>query len=146
MNLKVHDRGQDEKSIWTKYSMDLIDRSLRIWKMFKGFEVQHQSDAFTCNRFHFCDIADDINAGRIEISHILLNILFPWEERLVKIRLPSCAGIKDRFLKRESCNGPSDIVDNRFSQLACLSLRRVLHHPIQDRKQTGRTGLIGIIF
>ena len=132
MNLKVHDRGQYQKPVGLKDTMDFIDRLLRIREMFKGFEVQHQTDAFTCNRFHFCDIADDINAGRIEISHILLNILFPWEERLVKIRFPSSAGIKDGFLKGETYNGPFYIVDNRFSQLDCLSFRRFLYHPSQN--------------
>ena len=134
MNLKVHDRGQYQKPVGPKDTMDFIDRLLRIGEMFKGFEVQHQSNALIGNRLHFCDITDHVNAGRIKVPHILLNIPFPWKEGLVKIRFPSSAGIEDRFLKGKTLSRPFYIVDNRFSQLDLLSPRWFLHHPSQDRK------------
>jgi len=116
MNLKVHDSSQDEKSIWPKHSMNLVDRFLGIRKMFKGFEVQYQSDALIRNWFHISNITDNVNAGWIKVPHILLDIPLPRKEGLIKIRFPSSAGIKDGFLKGETLNGPFYIVDNRFSQ------------------------------
>ena len=121
MNLKVHHSGQDEKSTWTKHPMDFIDRLLRIREVLKGFKVQYQSNALIGNRFHVCDITDYVNAGRIKVPHILLNIAFPWKEGLVKIWFPSGAGIENGFLKWEMRNGPFYIVDNRFSQSDLLS-------------------------
>jgi len=76
MNLKVHDGGQDEKSIWTEHTMNFIDRFLRIRKVLKGFKVQYQSNALIGNRLHFCDITDYVNAGWIKVLHILFNIPF----------------------------------------------------------------------
>ncbi len=121
MNLRVHDSSQDEKSIRPKHPMDFIDRFLRIRKMFKGFEVQYQSDALIRNWFHISNITDNVNTRRIKVPHILLDIPFSWKEGLIKIRFPSSAGIKDGFLKGETCNGPFYIVDNRFSQSDLLS-------------------------
>ena len=86
--------------------MNFIDRPLRIRNVFKGFAVQNQSDALIRNRFHIGNVTEDINAGRIKVPHILLNIAFPWKEGLVKIRLPSSAGIEDGFLKGETRNRP----------------------------------------
>jgi hypothetical protein len=117
----MHHRGENQKPIRPKHSMDFIDRFLRIRKMFKGFEVQYQSDALIRNWFHISNITDNVNAGWIKVPHILLDILFPWKEGLIKIRFPSSAGIKDGLLKVETCNGPFYIVDNRFSQSDLLS-------------------------
>ena len=116
MNLKVHHSSQDEKSIRTKHTMDFIDRPLRIGEMFKGLEVQYQSNALIGNWLHVRNITDNVNAGRIEVRHILLNIPFPWKEGLVKIRFPSSAGIEDGFIKRETPNRPFYIVYDCFSQ------------------------------
>ncbi len=89
--------------------------------MLKGFEVQHQPDAFIGNWFHIRNIADNIDTRRIEVRHILFDVPFPWKEGTVKIRLPPGAGIKDGFLKGKSRNGPLHIVDDRFSQSSRLS-------------------------
>jgi hypothetical protein len=116
MNLKVHHRGQDEKSIRTKHTVDFIDRLLRIGEVLKGFEVQYQSNASIGNRLHIRNITDNVNAGWIEVRHILLDIPFSWKEGSVKIWLPSRARIEDGFLKGETPNRPFYIVDNRLSQ------------------------------
>jgi hypothetical protein len=116
MNLKVHHSSQDEKSIRAKHTIDFIDRLLRIREVFKGFEVQYQSNALVGNRLHVRNITDNVNAGRIEIRYILLNVPFSWKEGLVKIRFPSCAGIEDGFIKGETPNRPFYIVYDRFSQ------------------------------
>ena len=121
MNLKVHDSRQDEKSIGSKHPMNLVDRFLGIREMFKGFEVQYQSDALILNGLHICDITDHINAWGIKVPHVLLDIPFPWKEGLIKIRLPSRTGIQDGFLKWETGDGPFYIVDDRFSQSDLLS-------------------------
>jgi hypothetical protein len=42
----------------------------------------------------------------------LFDVLFPWKERLVKIRLPSGTGIEDRFLIRKPSDGPFHILND----------------------------------
>jgi hypothetical protein len=116
MDFKMHHRGEDEKAVWAKYTVDLLNPLLGIGKMFEGFKVQYQSNALIGNRLHVCNITNHVNAGRIEVPHVLFNIPFPWKEGLVKIWFPSCTRIEDGFPKRETLSRPFYIVDNRFSQ------------------------------
>jgi hypothetical protein len=117
MNLKVHDSGQDEKSIWTKHTMNFIDRPLRIRNVLKGFKVQYQSDTIVGNKFHIADITENINARGIVFLNILLDIPLPRKERLVIVRFPSGAGIQDWIFEREMFDGIFYIVDNALSHL-----------------------------
>ena len=116
MDFKMHHRGEDEKAVWAKHTVDLLNPLLGIGKMFEGFKVQYQSNALIGNRLHVCNITNHVNAGRIEVPHVLFNIPFPWKEGLVKIWFPSCTRIEDGFPKRETLSRPFYIVDNRFSQ------------------------------
>ncbi len=146
MDLKMHHRGQDEEPIGSKHTVDFINPLLRVGEMFKGFEVQYQSNAFIADRLHVGNITNDVNTGRIEVRHILFNIALSWKERTVKIRFPSGAGIEDGFLIGKSSDCPSDIIDDRFSQLDPLSLHWALDHLRQNRQEYRCTRLDSIVF
>ena len=94
MDLKVHNSREYKKSIWTEHTMNLVDRLLRIRKVFKGFKVQYQSDTIVGNEFHIADITENINARGIVFLNILFDIPLPRKERLVIVRFPPRTGIR----------------------------------------------------
>lgn len=116
MNFKMHDGGQNQKTLGFQDPANFIDRLLGIGDMLKGFEVKSQPDALIGDRFHICNITKDIDTGWIEVLHILFDITFPGEKGLVIIRFPACAGIKDWLIIRKVLQGPFHIIDYSFSQ------------------------------
>jgi len=118
MDFEMHHRRQNQKSIGSQDTVNLIDRPLRIRNVLKGFEVKHQSDALIGNRFHGRNVTENIDAGRIEILHVLFDIPLPRKKGLIVIWLPSGAGIEDGLLKGELFDGPFNIFNDCFSHLS----------------------------
>lgn len=121
MDFEMHDRSQNQQTVRLQDTMDLINGLLWVGEVFKGFEVEDQTDALIRDRLHIGNIADNIDTGRIEILNVLFEISLAREKGLIKIRLPPSTGIQNRFLIREPLDGPSHIIHDRFSQRALLS-------------------------
>jgi hypothetical protein len=90
--------------------------------MFKRFEVKDQPEAFIWNWTHIAYVTDNVDTGWIKILEVLFDIAFPWKKGLIVIWFPSCAGIENGLLKRNSFNDPFYVIEDCLSHLSLKTL------------------------